>query len=210
MKKKLLTRKGTALRWSMIALILGGLAWMLLPWNPTPEAAHRQELGYRQAGEAEIVWETESPMGRKLLIALNEHAVSMGAYTRRGWFHWDSAGLDIVEREADRPFAAGEISEYVYSREPEETIDYFYIFGVVQDEAVTEIFIDFDAITGGHDQSVRLTESDWITTDSGERVFLWAVEPQVGNWARACAVTGILTDGTATETYQLMGIPRWE
>ena len=58
MKKKLLTRKGTALRWSMIALILGGLAWMLLPWNPTPEAAHRQELGYRQAGEAEIVWET--------------------------------------------------------------------------------------------------------------------------------------------------------
>lgn len=209
MKKKTLTRKKIALRWLLAAAALGALAWALVPWALNPEAAHRQTVKRQLAGEMEIVYKMESPRGQTLLISLNDRVVAMGAYSKLHWYQWDCQRLNIAERETGRPFAAGYIAEF-YSRAPEEKIYDYYIFGVVQDEAVTELQIEFDAIEGGYDQSIRLTEEDWITTESGERVFLWALEPEEGNWSRACAATGYLADGTATQTLQIMGNLRWE
>lgn len=210
MKRKRLTRKKKAFRWLFAAVLLGALAWVLLPWALTPEAANRQTLRQRLTGETEVVYQLESPEGRSLLLSLNDHVVAMGAYGKQSWYRWDCQRLDIVEREPERPFAAGYIDEFVYNREPEETINYFYVFGVVQDEAVAEIGIVFDAIDGGHDQAVHLEEQDWLTTPGGERVFLWALEPEVSNQSRACTVTGYHADGTATESLQIMGLPKWQ
>lgn len=211
MKKRILTRKARALRWLLAVVLLAVLAWVLLPWSLTPEAAHDRALEYRNVGETEIVHKMESPLDWILLFSMNDQAVAMGGYRREHWFHWSNyTGVDVVEREAGRPFATGYLRESVYKPGPDKDVDYYYVFGVVQDESVSEILIEFDAIEGGHDQEVILTEEDWLVTDTGDRYFLVALEPEIDNGARAIYATGYLADGSATQTYWMTGAWGWK
>lgn len=209
MRKKVLTRKGKALRWLLAAVVLGALAWVLLPWNFTAKTAHRQDVK-RYVADTQIIYEADSPLGQKLLLSLSDHVIGMGAYKRDHLLHWLTGNTRIVEREPERPFAVGQISEYIHNQDPDKREELFYVFGVIHDESLTEIQINFDAITGGHDQQVCLTKADWLTTETGEQFFVCALEAEIGNWSRAGTVTGYRADGSGTATLDLFGAgPFW-
>lgn len=209
-KKKILTRKGRAIRWLLAAAGMAVLVWTLLPWQLTPEAALRRELENRQTGEMELVYQTVSTLERPVLLVMNDHVMAGAACKKYNLLQWNCTELDIVEREAGRPFAAGTFREWVYDHDPDKCADYHYVFGVLQDDTVTELRIVFDAAEGGFDQTVRLTEKDWIITESGERLFFCALREEMGLFSWSCSVTGYRADGTATETRQVADMPRWE
>ena len=210
MRKKSLTRKGKALRWLLAAVVLGALAWVLLPWNFTAEAAHHQRLRQNYAADTTIVYEDTSLFDRTLLFSLNDHVIGMGVYERHLLFLWDGISSRVVERETDRPYAAGYFCEYEISHDLKESMDFYYVYGVIEDESLTEIQIDFVANVGGHDQSIRLTQSDWITTETGDVIFACTLEPEYGNLSRTLTVTGYRADGSSAATLWLTGPTRWE
>lgn len=211
MKKRVLTRKGRALRWILASVLLAALAWILLPWHLTAEAAHHQAVEEAFIAPTEIAYELESPQGNRRLFSLNEDVLCISVNVPARLGYWRTPWLlECREREPGRPFAVEYAKTTVAEYSPARNVDYYYVFGVVQDEDVTEIVIDFTADVGGHDQTVRLREEDFYSTTSGEQIFLWELEPEVNNLSRSCAVTGYLADGTETETYQLMGMSHWE
>ncbi|MEI3306969.1 MAG: hypothetical protein V8R40_13705 [Dysosmobacter sp.] len=75
---------------------------------------------------------------------------------------------------------------------------------------MAELEITFDAQEGGTDQTVRLTKADWFTTDSGERFFLCALEPEEELYSYACCITAYDANGGELGTFQAAGIPHWE
>lgn len=208
MKKKLPNRKRKALRWLLGAAVLGILVWMLLPWNFTPESAHHQALKEQYITGTELVYEEASPFGRKAMFSLNEHVIAGGIYTKRHLLSWEPHALGITEREAERPFAAGYTCEY--DRESRQAVDNYCIFGVIQDENIVSMTLEFRDLTSGYNQSVQLTAADWIVTESGEKVFLWEPEPVIGSRSRDCRILGYYADGTATDVFHPIGVPKWE
>ena len=134
----------------------------------------------------------------------------MGVYERHHLFLWDGISSRVVERETDRPYAAGYFCEYEISHDLKESMDFYYVYGVIEDESLTEIQIDFVANVGGHDQSIRLTQSDWIPTETGDVIFACTLEPEYGNLSRTLTVTGYRADGSSAAALWLTGPTRWE
>lgn len=210
MKKKIPNRKRTAIFWTLGTVMLGVLVWVLLPWSFTPEIAHRQSLKGQYITGAEIVCEEETPFERKLIFSLNEYVVAGGVYTKKHLLSWEPHALGIAEREEGRPFAAGYTCEYESDRGSEQAVDNYCIFGVIQDEGIVRITLEFHDLTSGCNQSVHLTEEAWIVLESGEKFFLWKPEPVIGNRSRDCKVIGYYADGAATDIFHPIGVPKWE
>jgi len=211
MKKRLLTRKQLALRWCGVALtlLLGGL-W-LSPRNLTPEMAHIQEMKSEYGIATEVLFRQPAQPEGELVLSAAGNTVCLGGYAKENRLTWDSRGGRAVAGEAGRPFAVSYMcwGPMEWIGDELHTKDYYYIFGVLQDDRVERLQIHFRADTGGHDQEVILTEKDWMVTDTGHRYFLVALEPEIDNRGRAIYATGYLADGTATQTYWMTGSFEW-
>lgn len=212
MKKKMLTRKQLALRWCgvVLALLIAGL-W-LTPRNLTPEMAHIQQMKSEYGIVTEMLCcQSAQPEGELVLSAAG-NTVCLGAYTKENRLTWDSRGGRAVTGEPGRPFAASYMhwGPMEWIGDDLHTEDYCYIFGVLQDDNVEQLRINFRADNGGHDQEIILTEEDWLVTDTGHRYFLAALEPEINNNGRAIYATGYLADGCATQTYWMTGAREWK
>lgn len=214
-RKQLPTRRRRALRWiaALALLVLG--CHLLGAYCLTPERALRKLGQTRHTGETEFLWRDDAPEGMEkgsLRLSGGDYAAILCLYRFYWSGGWRSGATDYAERRADQPFSAAHYKGWSqYDRDWTQRIDYHYVFGAVEDSNITELVIDFDAIEGGHDQTARLTEKDWIWNDSGDRFFICALEPQIGNQSRACSVVGVYEDGSLTKRLQLMGSePRWE
>lgn len=146
---------------------------------------------------------------RDLRLSAGEHVVILGEYRfswDRGWQIPDSS---MLAREPERPFSAG-LNDWTTARDTGVYIRHFFIYGVLESTEVAELEITFDAQEGGTDQTVRLTKADWFTTDSGERFFLCALEPEEELYSYACYITAYDANGGELGTFQAAGIPHWE
>lgn len=214
-RKQLPTRRRRALRWlaALVVLVLG--CHLLGTYCLTPERVLRKLEQRRHTGETEFLWRDDAPMGMEkgsLRLSGSDHAVILCLYRFYWNGGWRAGSTDYAERRADQPFSAAHYQGWgKVDRIPANDIDYHYVFGAVEDPAITELIIEFDAIEGGHDQTARLTAADWILNEDGDRFFLCALEPEVGNYSRACSVVGVYEDGSLTKRLQLMGSePKWE
>ena len=214
-RKQLPTRCRRALLWMAALMVLVLACHLLGAYCLTPERVLRKLEQVRHTGETEFLWRDDAPEGwdkGSLRLSGGDHAAILCLYQFYWSGGWKSGSTDYAERRADQPFSAAHYQGWGrYDRDWEKNVDYHYVFGAVEDPGVTELVIFFDAIEGGFDQTVRLTEANWIRNDSGDRFFLCALEPEVGNHSRACSVVGCYADGTMTKRLQLMGSePRWE
>lgn len=214
-RKQLPTRRRRALRWlaALVVLVLG--CHLLGTYCLTPERVLRKLEQRRHTGETEFLWRDDAPMGMEkgsLRLSGSDHAAILCLYRFYWNGGWRAGSTDYAERRADQPFSAAHYQGWgKVDRIPANDIDYHYVFGAVEDPAITELIIEFDAIEGGHDQTARLTAADWILNEDGDRFFLCALEPEVGNYSRACSVVGVYEDGSLTKRLQLMGSePKWE
>ena len=127
--------------------------------------------------------------------------------------HLDAVeGLDLraeLEDVTVRVYQAG-LNDWTTARDTGVYIRHFFIYGVLESTEVAELEITFDAQEGGTDQTVRLTKADWFTTDSGERFFLCALEPEEELYSYACYITAYDANGGELGTFQAAGIPHWE
>lgn len=199
-KKKMLSRKRAALRWLAALCLLLAACHLLELYCLTPGRALRRVERSLLTGRTSFLASTEDPISRNdLRLSGGPETVILSGYGfswREGWYTEYST---VVERMHDFPFSVGFYQRLLY-REDQQTYtrtDYSYIFGCLEDPAVTELEIVFSAVRGGHDQTVRLTSGDWIAGENGDRFFLCALEPQVDCWEHSCSVTGYLADGTA-------------
>ena len=76
---------------------------------------------------------------------------------------------------------------------------------------VVELEIFFDASSDPLDQTVYLTEDDWIRDDRGNCFFLCEIRPGQRVMTLDCSVRGYRADGTTVGMLELLPlIPRWE
>lgn len=202
-KRRMRTRKRTALHWLAALCLLITACHVLGLYCLTPERVLRRSEQAFFAGETVFLERVENPFsGPDLRLSGGPEAVILGEYGfswQKGWYAEASV---VGEREHDAPFTA---KSYGVSHRDQQTntyTNYPYVFGCLEDPAVTELEILFHAERGGYDQTARLTAEDWIVDENGDRFFLCALEPEVDCWEHSYTVTGFLADGTIAGTLQ--------
>lgn len=212
-KKSLTTRRRRALRWITALVLVVVVGHLTGVYCLTPERALRNLEQESFCGRTE--WLSRLPeipgtsRERELLLSAGEHALVLGEYAftwNRGWQTYFSV---VLEREPERPFSA-DLYDQTLSVGTENYTRYFYIYGALESADTAQLEIMFDAQEGGYDQTVRLTEADYITTGDGERFFLCALEPEENLYSYACYITAFDVEGAELGTLQAAGIPRWE
>ena len=211
-KKRLTTRKRSALGWITALVLVVTAGHLSGVYCLTPGRALRNLEQENFCGRTEWLCRLAEPSGanrRDLRLSAGEHVVILGEYRfswDRGWQIPDSS---MLAREPERPFSAG-LNDWSSARVTGVFIRHFFISGVMESTEVAELEITFDAQEGGTDQTVRLTKADWFTTDSGERFFLCALEPEEELYSYACYITAYDANGGELGTFQAAGIPHWE
>ena len=211
-KKRLTTRKRSALGWITALVLVVTAGHLSGVYCLTPGRALRDLEQENFCGRTEWLCRLAEPSGanrRDLRLSAGEHAVILGEYRfswDRGWQIPDSS---VLAREPERPFSAG-LNDWTTARDTGVYIRHFFIYGVLESTEVAELEITFDAREGGTDQTVRLTKADWFTTESGERFFLRALEPEEELYSYACCITAYDASGGELGTFQAAGIPHWE
>ena len=211
-KKRLTTRKRSALGWITALVLVVTAGHLSGVYCLTPGRALRNLEQENFCGRTEWLCRLAEPSGanrRDLRLSAGEHVVILGEYRfswDRGWQIPDSS---MLAREPERPFSAGP-NDWTTARDTGVYIRHFFIYGVLESTEVAELEITFDAQEGGTDQTVRLTKADWFTTDSGERFFLCALEPEEELYSYACYITAYDANGGELGTFQAAGIPHWE
>ena len=215
-KKRLTTRKRSALGWitALVLVVTAGHLWGL--YCLTPGRALRKVEQESNCGRTEWIYEDTDPAGLDrgtLRLSGGDHAAVLGVY-RFSWQEgWESRTVEVLEREPQRPFTARLFSGWSSSEGAESYVRftrYFYIFGTLEFPETAELEVTFDAQEGGTDQTVRLTEADWITNQAGDRFFLCALEPEEDLHSYACCITAYDANGGELGTFQAAGIPHWE
>lgn len=213
-KKRLTTRKRSALGWITALVLVVTAGHLSGVYCLTPGRALRNLEQENFCGRTEWLCRLGEPSGanRDLRLSAGEHAVILGEY-RFSWDRgWQTMRSSVLARDAERPFSAG-LDFWTDIRDPGvhgTYIRYFFIYGVLESTEVAELEITFDAQEGGTDQTVRLTKADWFTTESGERFFLCALEPEEDLYSYACCITAYDANGGELGTFQAVGIPHWE
>lgn len=211
-KKRLTTRKRSALGWITALVLVVTAGHLSGVYCLTPGRALRDLEQENFCGRTEWLCRLTEPSGanrRDLRLSAGEHAVILGEYRfswDRGWQIPDSS---VLAREPERPFSVG-LNDWTTARDTGVYIRHFFIYGVLESTEVAELEITFDARKGGSDQTVRLTKADWFTTESGERFFLCALEPEEELYSYACCITAYDANGGELGTFQAAGIPHWE
>ena len=211
-KKRLTTRKRSALGWITALVLVVTAGHLSGVYCLTPGRALRNLEQENFCGRTEWLCRLAEPSGanrRDLRLSAGEHVVILGEYRfswDRGWQIPDSS---MLAREPERPFSAG-LNDWTTAQDTGVYIRHFFIYGVLESTEVAELEITFDAQEGGTDQTVRLTKADWFTTDSGERFFLCALEPEEELYSYACYITAYDANGGELGTFQAAGIPHWE
>ena len=211
-KKRLTTRKRSALGWITALVLVVTAGHLSGVYCLTPGRALRDLEQENFCGRTEWLCRLTEPSGanrRDLRLSAGEHAVILGEYRfswDRGWQIPDSS---VLAREPERPFSVG-LNDWTTARDTGVYIRHFFIYGVLESTEVAELEITFDARKGGSDQTVRLTKADWYTTESGERFFLCALEPEEELYSYACCITAYDANGGELGTFQAAGIPHWE
>lgn len=198
-RKKMLSRKRAALRWLAALCLLLAACHLLGLYCLTPGRVLRRVEWELMTGRTSFLASAENPISRNdLRLSGGPETVILSKYGlswREGWY---AEYAVAVERVYDSPFTVGLYQWVSYRDQQTNTLtSYPYLFGCLEDPAVTELEIVFSAVRGGHDQTVRLTSGDWIAGENGSRFFLCALEPQVDCGEYSCSVTGYLADGTA-------------
>ena len=198
-KKRLTTRKRSALGWITALVLVVTAGHLSGVYCLTPGRALRDLEQENFCGRTEWLCRLAEPSGanrRDLRLSAGEHAVILGEYRfswDRGWQIPDSS---VLAREPERPFSAG-LNDWTTARDTGVYIRHFFIYGVLESTEVA-------------DQTVRLTKADWFTTESGERFFLCALEPEEELYSYACCITAYDASGGELGTFQAAGIPHWE
>lgn len=211
-KKRLTTRKRSALGWITALVLVVTAGHLSGVYCLTPGRALRNLEQENFCGRTEWLCRLAEPSGanrRDLRLSAGEHAVILGEY-RFSWDKgWQVPTSSVLARDAERPFSA-ELNDWTTARDTGVYIRHFFIYGVLESTEVAELEIAFDAQEGGTDQTVRLTKTDWLTTDSGECFFLCALEPEEELYSYACCITAYDANGGKLGTFQAAGIPHWE
>ena len=211
-KKRLTTRKRSALGWITALVLVVTAGHLSGVYCLTPGRALRDLEQENFCGRTEWLCRLTEPSGanrRDLRLSAGEHAVILGE-CRFSWDRgWQIPDSSVLAREPERPFSVG-LNDWTTARDTGVYIRHFFIYGVLESTEVAELEITFDARKGGSDQTVRLTKADWFTTESGERFFLCALEPEEELYSYACCITAYDANGGELGTFQAAGIPHWE
>lgn len=212
-KKNLPTRRRRALRWITALVLVVMVGHLTGVYCLTPERALRKAEQEHFCGRTEWLCRLpeipEASRERDLRLSGGEHALVLGEYVFTWSRGWRTLGSLVLEREIERPFSANLYDGLIavgtgnYTR-------YFYVYGALESPDTAQLEIVLDAREGGYDQTVRLTEADYITTEDGERFFLCALEPEENLYSYACYITAFDAEGAELGTLQAAGIPRWE
>ena len=214
-KKRIPTRRRLTMRWMAALLLLILVSHALGVYCLTPERVLRSLEREQNTGDTVFLAETDVPDDEgnsRLRLSGGEDAVILARYAW-SWKHgWYTNLAKYAERRQEKPFSAAVCRiRSDYDPDRQQTTDTYCVFGCVEDPGVTELVVQFHALEGGFDQTVRLTAADWILDGTGNRFFLCVLLPETGNWRRGCSVTGYFADGASTGTLELMGAePRWE
>lgn len=212
-KKPLTTRRRRALRWMAALALVVAVGHLTGVYCLTPERALRKAEQESNCGRTEWLCRLpeipEAPRERDLRLSAGEHALVLGEYAFTWNRGWQTLFSFVLEREPERPFSA-DIYDRSFSVGTEDYTRYFYIYGALESSDTAQLEIVFDAQEGGYDQTVRLTEADYITTADGERFFLCALEPEENLYSYACYITAFDAEGAELGTLQAVGLPRWE
>lgn len=173
-RKKMLSRKRAALRWLAALCLLLAACHFLELYCLTPGRALRRLERSLLTGRTSFLASAENPISRNdLRLSGGSETVILSGYGfswREGWYTEYSFEL---ERAHDAPFTVG-LYQWALYREGQQTnalTRYSYVFGCVEDPAVTELEIVFSAVRGGHDQTARLTSVDWIAGEKRRPLF---------------------------------------
>ena len=203
------TRKQAAICWGLTALAALAALWVLAPYHLTPEAACRAAARDDLARPVEAVCRAEDAAGDLLVLSGNGDGMLLDRCRFQWRKGWQAVGLGTGARDRTAPFSAAVGVDRSGADEAVSTD--IYIFGCVEDPAVTELVIRFAAPAGGPGQTARLTADDWTGDSRGTRWFLYILEPERDGRPGACSITGRRADGTAAGTLWLTGVsPRWE
>lgn len=208
-KKRVVSRKRQALRWTAVLVLLVWLSHTTGAYCLTPTRVLRSLEREQLTGETEFLAQIDLPEEREgtMRLAGGDHAVILARYQwslRDGW----NANLPHhIERQSEWPFNA----MCYYAPYDASAGRVYYIFGSVEDPEVVELEIFFDASSDPLDQTVYLTEDDWIRDDRGNCFFLCEIRPGQRVMTLDCSVRGYRADGTTVGMLELLPlIPRWE
>lgn len=212
-KKNLPTRRRRALRWIAALVLMAAVGHLTGVYCLTPERALRKAEQEHFCGRTEWLCRLpeipDASQERDLRLSAGEHALILGEYAFTWSRGWQSYFYQVLEREIERPFSADLYDRFCFDDTGNYT-RYFYIYGALESPNTAQLEIVFDAQEGGRDQTVRLTEADYITTADGERFFLCALEPEENLYSYACSITAFDAQGEELGKFQAAGIPHWE
>ena len=211
-RKKSPTRRRGALTWLAGLAVLTAACHFLGVYCLTPERALKRLETAEFTGPTEFLQRVAQPPGipqgrGELRLAGGADALFLARYRLQWNRGWATDLVEVAERDHDRPFTADYYDMWSSGDWTEESpkMDYPYIYGCVESAEVEKLVIQFDALEGGHSQTVELTAADWIAGEDGGRFFLCQLEPEIDNTSRQCSVTGYYADGAATKTLYLLG-----
>lgn len=208
-RKKLCSRKGSALHWLAALCLLVATCHILGLYRLTPERALRSVEQTLLTGETAYLSREENPVsGGELRLSRGAETVILSEYGfswKRGWYV-----KSAMAAERERPFTAA-IYSWVSYRNPQTNtqMEYPYVFGCLEDPAVTELEITCRAEEGGHSQTARLTSKDWIVDENGDRFFFLTLALEKEPLDYSCFAVGYLADGTAMGIPQELSIGNW-
>ena len=208
-KKRVVSRKRQALRWTAVLVLLVWLSHTTGAYCLTPTRVLRSLEREQLTGETEFLAEIDAPSGVDGTMRLSggDHAVILAHYAWRWKSGWCSNMAGYVERYPDWPFNAMCSNSW---HSPNNGRAY-YIFGAVEDPEVTKLEVYFDAASAPLDQTVYLTEDDWIRDEKGNCFFLCEIKPGVRVMTLDCSIRGYRADGSTVGMLELLPvIPRWE
>ena len=208
-KKRVVSRKRQALRWVVALVLLVWLSHTTGAYCLTPTRVLRSLEREELTGETEFLAEIDAPEGRKgtMRLAGGDYAVILAAYHWHWRYGWSANFPHHIERQSEWPFNA----MCYYAPYDANAGRVYYIFGSVEDPKVTKLEVYFDANDDTLDQTVCLTEADWIKNDRGDRFFLCEINPGYRVRTLDCGVRGYRADGTTVGVLELTPVnPRWE
>ena len=207
-RKRTLSRKRQALGWVTVLVLLVFLNHITGAYCLAAERVLRSLEREQLTGETEFLAQLPAPEPREGTVRLSggEHAAILATYHWSWRAGWHANLTYYVERKPDWPINAG----FMNSWHHDDTRTY-YIFGSVENPEVTQVDVCFDADDDTLDQTVCLTEKDWIKNEHGDRFFLCEIKPGYMVRSLNCSVKGYKADGTSVGVLELTPvIPRWE
>lgn len=207
-RRRTLSRKRQALRWVAALVLLVWLSHTTGAYCLTPARVLRSLERDQLTGETEFLAQLPAPEPRKGTVRLSggEHAAILATYHWNWKMGWYANLTGYVERKEDWPINAGFLNSWSYN-----DARTYYIFGSVEEPEVTTLEIYFDASDDTLDQTVLLTEEDWIKSDPGNRFFLCEIKPGYRVRSLDCSVKGYRADGTSVGVLGLTPVnPQWE